>query len=304
VNGQIKTRSKASKKNPATGLNGRMNECISWFWITYYDDGSWDWEFLGGYCDGGDPTCYETRIINSRSQRVNCGGGSGGFATEEQLMQTFLDRIENLLQHQCLSDVLNLLKGLNNGKIAQIIQQFSGEIPNWNWKLQEGNVNGSDHAATAFPPISGTVTTTFDYNKLNQATELSLARTMMHEAIHAYLVSYFRNDQSAANKDYPQMLHDWRDEKYQQNLSIVQHNEMTRSFVGEIAASLKEFGISRGYNLSNEFYNDMAWGGLTETEAFEELDQTDKDRIMERLEAEFTSQTVGNEIPSNSRACN
>jgi hypothetical protein len=304
VNGQMQTRSKVSKRNPVTGSTGRTNECIYWFWITYYNDGSWDWEYLGGYCDGGDPTCNETRIMNSRSQKVNCGGGSGGFATEEQLIATFLSRIENLLQHQCLSDVLNLLKALNNGKIAQIIQQFSGEIPNWNWKLQEGVINNANLAETQHPPVSGTVTTIFDYNKLNNATELSLARTMMHESIHAYLISYFKNDQLAANKEYPELLKDWRNDKYQQNLSTVQHIEMTRSFVEEIAASLKEFGLSRGYNLSNEFYNDMAWGGLTETEAFEALGQTEKDRIHERLEAELTSQTVGNETPSNSKACN
>jgi hypothetical protein len=303
VDGQIKSRSKVSKKKPVDGSNGKINECISWFWITYYNDGSWDWEFLGGYCDGGDPTCQETRIINLRSQKISCGGGSGGFATEEQLIAIFIARIENLLQHQCLIDVLNLLKALNNGKIAQIIQQFSGELPNWNWRLQEGTVNGSAVASTQWPPVSGVVTTTFDYNKLDEATELSLARTMMHEAVHAYLNSYFANDPAAANKAYPELVDDWVTAK-NPNFNTIQHNEMVRSFVEDIANSLKEFGISRNYNLSDQFYNDLAWGGLTETDAFEELDQTDIDRITDRLNAELTSQTVGNEVPSNSKACN
>src|SRR5690606_5290569 len=36
-----------------------------------------------------------------------------------------------------------------------------------------------------------------------------------------------------------------------------------RNYVNEISSALKTYGTMNGYVLSNQFYNDMAWGGLT-----------------------------------------
>jgi len=41
--------------------------------------------------------------------------------------------------------------------------------------------------------------------------------------------------------------------------------------LGVIAVALEEYGISKGHKLSSQFYNDLAWGGLTHTGAFDAL---------------------------------
>ena len=59
------------------------------------------------------------------------------------------------------------------------------------------------------------------------------------------------------------MLHDFYN-VYNKNPNDTHHAEIVRNFVGDIALALKEFGIANGYNLSDQFYQDMAWGGLTD----------------------------------------
>lgn len=126
---------------------------------------------------------------------------------------------------------------------------------------------------------------------------------MMHESVHAYLNAYFYYDAAAANKDYAQLVEDWITAK-NPNFNDIQHDEMVRSFMNNIATSLKEFGLSRGYSLSDQFYSDMAWGGLTNTRAFSKLSFDDQDRISDRLNAELSSQTINDENPSGIKACN
>jgi hypothetical protein len=73
---------------------------------------------------------------------------------------------------------------------------------------------------------------------------------------------------------------------------------MTRSFVNEIALALEEYGSTNGYNLSSQFYKDLAWGGLTSTPAFQALSTTDKDRINNTILIEQTgADSQGNNQP-------
>jgi hypothetical protein len=62
--------------------------------------------------------------------------------------------------------------------------------------------------------------------------------------------------------DFADYYRDLINQKYS-TLNDLQHAEIVRNYTTDIASSLKEYGSKKGYNLSNQFYNDMAWGGLT-----------------------------------------
>lgn len=121
---------------------------------------------------------------------------------------------------------------------------------------------------------------------------------MLHEAIHAYLVAYFNNSNYAPspNATFGDMMtafHTIVISGQDPDLNVLHHNEMAQGgsgngWIGDIAWSLKQYGIQQGYNLSNQFYMDMAWGGLTNTAAFLALPAVDRARINNTILTELT----------------
>jgi hypothetical protein len=56
-----------------------------------------------------------------------------------------------------------------------------------------------------------------------------------------------------------------------ENWNDVHQEEFARSLKDDIAVILKEFGQMKGYDIPDQYYSDLAWGGLTETSIFDEL---------------------------------
>lgn len=146
------------------------------------------------------------------------------------------------------------------------------------------NTNGSTRPT--YDRINKVVTTTFDSHKYVGGSDLAIARTILHESVHAYLVAYFGIDGLAANQTYSKLIEDFNKIK---DSNQAHHNEMVNSFVATIADDLKTFGKSQGYTLTDQFYNDMAWGGLTNTKAFQAFD----DRVQGRIQNVLSSEQKG-----------
>ena len=72
--------------------------------------------------------------------------------------------------------------------------------------IKENNVTAN--TSPYYNLINGT-TTVFDSQKYPNASELSWARTILHESIHAYLVTYFNTNRPGWMATYPQMVADW-----------------------------------------------------------------------------------------------
>lgn len=141
----------------------------------------------------------------------------------------------------------------------------------------------------------GTITSIFDTADFSEATDLTWARTLLHEAVHAYLYQYFRVNNQNFIDNYPKMVEDYG---RLNNWNDVHHEEIARSLVTSIGLSLEEYGKSQGYNLSSQFYKDLAWGGLQETSEFKNrLSSVEKDRINDVIQIEL----LGKDKDSNTR---
>lgn len=143
------------------------------------------------------------------------------------------------------------------------------------------------------------VTTSFDATKWSNATDLSIARTMLHESIHAYLIAYFAINLKYAlspNATFGDMMIAFQTiakTGQDPDLNVLHRNEMAQGgngngWIGDIAWSLKQYGIKQGYKLSDQFYMDMAWGGLTNTASFLALPAADQNRILNTILTEIT----------------
>ncbi len=276
--------------------------CVStpWYEQGFYTNENGDLVGSGYRLGGYDTNCYDTGSPYEDDYTNPSGetDGNHGETFPSDYVETidiillFNNHIDDLALTPCMQTILKDLKTLSNGSIAGIITKFAGQSPSFNWKLTNGPLPTNINATTSQIYTAGTVTSVFDNQKMTSSSDLSIARTILHESVHAYLVAYLRSDPNAATKTYAQLLLDYQTLK---DANTSHHIEMTRSFVNDIALALNEYGVGKGYNFSSQFYKDLAWGGLTTTPAFGLLNTTGRARIENVILVEQTGvDTNGN----------
>lgn len=256
--------------------NGRTADymCIHY----YYGSNSSGWEYLGS-------TCYSLHVLGDGGGGGGANdpiwedypGGSGSPPDESSVDYEALIREWEITKiiyanlKPCMKSILNDVQNLNQGSVGQIIQKFSGSIPGYNWELKDGSLVGGQNAFTsqAYNKTTGMVTSTFDGSKFTGSTDLSIARTILHESAHAYLIAHFRVDYLSARSSYPDLVNDYAQQNYGGDANQIQHAEFVRNFVNEIAIALEQYGRNKGYGHTSQFYQDLAWGGLTHTGTYD-----------------------------------
>ncbi len=128
-------------------------------------------------------------------------------------------------------------------------------------------------------------------NTLSNRTSLEVARTILHEAIHARLREFARRKNSNAT-NFPGVYNYYR--IYGKNWD---HQQMADYYRKTIAKGLKKFDNAKH---TDEFYEDLAWRGLIAvpdlnrntgnskiyTEAWKKLTTTEQDRVKNNMEVE------------------
>lgn len=206
-------------------------------------------------------------------------------------IKKFDDGIKDALLKPCLKKILdNLIK--NGTSPGNMVLTFTNNwnSTNYNWTVKSGTLDGLTVGNTSSNyNITTGITTIFDSQEFPDATDLSWAKTILHESVHAYLVTYFKTNRPGWVATYPEMIKDW---EAKPDLNAVHHEEIARSLVKSIGMALEVYGVSQGYNLTKQFYEDMAWGGLQETNAFKALPKSDQNRILDTLSAELTGMDI------------
>ena len=113
-----------------------------------------------------------------------------------------------------------------------------------------------------------------------QATDLSWARTILYESVHAKLATKFALDKPNFAGNYPDMVtdyHNWG------NWNGTYHEHMAETIVDQVATSLEEFRRNRGYSYLTQYYKDLAWGGLHNTTQFKNKSASEQKRILDTL---------------------
>ncbi|MFT5971218.1 MAG: hypothetical protein ACI8ZO_001739, partial [Flavobacteriales bacterium] len=187
------------------------------------------------------------------------------------LLKLFEEQIDDSRLDLCLKQILGQLKGLKFD-LSWILNRFNEDpktgplawISNYNWTVESGVVSGGRNAATSYPYNSSTksVTSVFQTSKFKDASDLSTARTILHEALHAFFIADEKINSYNSQKTYYQYWSD-RSSGIFQTMNDLQHREFFRNWMKDITLSLQSFGKSKGYSYSLQFYNDLAWGGLT-----------------------------------------
>ena len=194
------------------------------------------------------------------------------------------------------------LKNVDRACFPNLVNVFAGTNPGYNWKMEDGTTPGNNASTKiAYDRLTGTVTTTFDSDNFKGGSDLAIAKTILHESVHAYLVAYFGVDQSSAKLTYSEYMDAFRsstDAGNTPDLNQMQHDVMVNRLIGGVASNLIAFGKSKGYNLPDQFYYDLSWGGLTETSAFKNLNPSVQNRIKDVIVSEQSGKdSNGNTSP-------
>jgi hypothetical protein len=233
------------------------------------------------------------------------------FIIEKQIDDSQLD--------DCSKGILNKLK--QNHAIAKIIQRFDNpNTPFTTTFSQVPNLVGENGVGIAIGKTSPTATN-FVYNiQLNSnyfkddgATKLLKAKTIVHELIHALIMSVIQNSGNSNSTDLNDFPEIW-DEYVVQKLgssNVNTHVTMGNHYVNIIASAIQEFDtgtLVTDVSQIQQLYKDLAWSGIvrltaTTTPFDSVLTSADKARIGNRLNTELSRSTDYGMTPSSNNPC-
>lgn len=224
-----------------------------------------------------------------------------GVNTVEEITRAISKKIESDDLDPCSKEILTDLKTLGQNDIAKVIQRFGAPNSVYNWEIKTGTPTNPDNVfETDWERDNFNNAIPYEYSTLvntsfvNQATDLAIARVILHEAIHAYILS-FTDDVIATPTstslfdNFPEV---WDFYVARKNgvevgdLENAHHEQIASSFIGVIGDALAEYDNNQQ---SPQYYEDLAWGALLETKAFQEssnLTNEDKERITNNNNAE------------------
>lgn len=135
---------------------------------------------------------------------------------------------------------------------------------------------------------------TFDQNYVNNATDLALARTVIHELVHAYIRYQLVNQPGG---DMGRAIDELFAQIFIGNApGDPQHVLMANAFVDAMANSLEEW--HNDPSVASIEYTRMAWsGGMRDSDAYEELDFTEQNLIISRDAIESRELPPSLEVP-------
>ena len=180
-----------------------------------------------------------------------------------------------------------------NNTINKILENFQdGNKPSqFNLKfIMSTELDNNVNATTATPKLSK-IPNTFvikinQYRAENVNTMLTVARTILHEGIHARLWEFVYRKEGRVSKDDFPGIYEYR-MNYEKNWD---HQQMAAHYRGTIAKGLKQFDNGRH---SDAFYDALAWEGLSEvkdlngnqdrvyTEAWKKLSPSEQKSVLD-----------------------
>ncbi|AOW16123.1 hypothetical protein LPB03_01005 [Polaribacter vadi] len=253
----------------------------------------------GGGRRGGSSGSGETVSIipcDGESDGLEQGidGGCFDIIEEDELIDD--DQIINELTGKALC-VYNKMVD-NNNNINWILENFKdGNKPSKFDLIFEMSTSLGNETNASTVKSGNTFTISINENTLSNRTSLGLARTIIHEGIHARLREFASRDGSNAVK-FPGVYNYFR--IYKKNWD---HQQMADYYRSTIAKGLKQYDNSQH---SDQFYNDMSWEGLANikdangvqdqiyTEAWKKLTTPEKNRI---------KNTITNEKDNVNKTC-
>ena len=216
-----------------------------------------------GYSQGSDTDCS------------NGGDGPSSYTTNDEVLEEALDQVFNNLTNQCGYDIFEeLRKGIYKFDPNKHDVPISTPIGDFNLSKKilflfsesyktHYTIKNDDLANKNASTDRSTNTTTIDNSYLANATKLSIARTMIHEQVHAYINNVRSWNDGFKDKSLYEKLKAFAEFSGITDIKKF-HHEFMGGFVDGIALSLADWDFENGNTLLDKsYYMSMAYAGLS-----------------------------------------
>lgn len=232
----------------------------------------------GGY-DGSNSSC-----------EVNCDGwdyGDGGGGTSSNTTED--DIIDNT-NNPCVSAIIKALqekdmKGAlvpdleGKGHLSEMVLDLFGKCKNYDLTINIAQLGTNPEGHPINAQTNGIESITLDTDLVKDATQLSIAKTLIHESLHAFI--NLNIDKYNRNNTFIQAIGLYYT-KYNNDSNLSQHNFISQ-FVEAVAYSLSAYD---NHQQSMEYYTAVSWGGLESSDAYKALSNTKKTAIQKIINNE------------------
>lgn len=197
------------------------------------------------------------------------------------------DIIDNT-NNPCVSNIIKTLQEkdtrgalvpdlVGKSHLSQIVLDLFGKCTNYDLiiDIKELGNNPQGHPINA--QTNGIESITLDDDLVRQATQLSIAKTLIHESLHVY-INYII-EPYIKEYNFVKVLSEYY-KKYNNDNNLTQHNFMSQ-FVEALAYSLSAYDF---HKQDMSYYEAMSWGGLESSDAYKAL--SNKDEIQKIIKNE------------------
>jgi len=265
------------------------------------------------YGEGPGPIIIIELPTNPPPTNPGEGGGGGGNGGSSSSIIIILKNTR-----PCISDIKNSITLSSNLAVA-LEQSFMGNVdynsvaamisrlassPTWNVEIKEAAIpdtvdpisGATSTTAATTRGVSGHVEITMNTGYLGTATDLSVARTMIHEFMHAYFEYGLTQTLDPAYDSFVKA----NNLLFKKNGSQVgdqndaQHEQIANSYVNGIANALEIYASTHSITSPDpaltlsQYCKDLAWGGLSDTNAYSKY-APNKSRVQDNLKNEATN---------------
>jgi len=242
------------------------------------------------------------------------GGGSGTGMITADVSELIALGIETQINtpnlDPCTTSILDDLKDINAVDIKNVILRFDSPDVTYFWAINNGvPTNPASSGETTWFTTSGGEAIPYNYltlinpNYINNATKIGIARLLLHELLHAYMLSHIDDVVSGQTGNITQFVALWnsiRNNLYGGDLEAQQHEFMAQKFLTPLKDALKDWDNA---SQPDQYYEDLAWGALDETSTFDHFHppgSASRLRIKRTNIAEDTNTTQGGITPKGS----
>ena len=226
-------------------------------------------EAIGAEMEGAEVDWEEQIIISS---------------TVPNCVKTIINKLAQNDAYIDLGDMPDFVKEELNlsGQIMDVFNNSSKYHLNFKVRsLQPNSLGQEKNAETKFNISTKGFDITLNSSYVSNATDLSIARTVIHESLHAYIsLIYHTQVFSDLRKSLDKLL-----SQNGNNPNIAEHKLMVKNFISSIANSLESWDSSS--LTDNNYYTYLSWsGGMIGTPAFDALSTAFQQNIIDANENE------------------
>ena len=205
-------------------------------------------------------------------------------------------QIDDSLLDPCSKGIMEQLKKATNSDIANVMTKL-GAKNEYSTTMKMGTVAPGKYAATT-KVSKNNYLVTVTQNDFTTASKLYKATALLHEIIHAYMLSvvddYNTYPTNAPFTNFPELFKIYVSKiNNVQDADLAQHEDMADKYVNAIASALEEYQTSTtgipSTLADKQVFLDLAWSGLQGTDIYNKKSQEgiiDNTRITARIGAE------------------